>query len=137
MNKSIQKNFRFDETTANVLSRKSEKLKLSESEYLRQLIMSDSEVKAYLLLKEDISKIMIEIIRIGNNINQIAHAANLMYVTKEDFKAMREFENKLFWLRGDLQNVLFDMKNGKFDFDECYEQLKKKNRKIENLSRTC
>ncbi|MBQ9233557.1 MAG: plasmid mobilization relaxosome protein MobC [Lachnospiraceae bacterium] len=50
--------------------------------------MSDSEVKAYLLLKEDIRKLLIEILRIGNNINQIAHEANSMYLTKEDIEVI-------------------------------------------------
>ena len=88
MNKKIQKKFRFDENAANVLSKKCKELKLSESEYIRQLIMSDSEVKAYLLLKEDIRKLLIEILRIGNNINQIAHEANSMYLTKEDIEVI-------------------------------------------------
>lgn len=85
----IRKTFRFDEGTEDMLKEtlqkinSSRKKKLSESEYLRQLIASSFAGEKG-ISRDDIIAMKKTFAGIGNNINQIAHRMNMAIYTPED-----------------------------------------------------
>ena len=85
-----------------VLGRKAEKANLSKTDYVRNVILFGAAKDKTNFSKENAEKLCYELNRIGNNINQIAHQANLkcavsendFHVLKEQFKkVIRELEN--------------------------------------------
>lgn len=65
-----------NDTELETLNAKSQELGMSKSEYIRNIIMFGSTREITNFSKEDTRKIIYELNRIGNNINQIAYRVN-------------------------------------------------------------
>lgn len=66
-----QLNFRLNEKELQQLQKNVEKSKLKQSEYLRKCILEKD-----IIVIEDIKQLVIELKRVGNNLNQITRAVN-------------------------------------------------------------
>lgn len=82
-------NLRIDKETREVLKRESADAKIGESEYIRRLIISRNISNDALL---DIRKCIVEINRIGNNINQIARMMNLYHFSGDEVEEIRKHQ---------------------------------------------
>ena len=111
MNYKIRKHYRFDEVTSDTAKRKSEKLRMSESEFIRTLILSNSEAGKYILLIRDLKKIMNEFSYIGEEINHIAHKSNMMMLHEWDIKVIEVYANTLHNMRTALLDKINRIKN--------------------------
>ena len=112
MKKSISKHYLFDEISDNLVRNKSKELNISESEYIRKIVLTDSKVGDYILLKKDLQRLLRELSYIGNNINQIAHIANMMMLSKNDLEVIENYRKELYCFRILIQKMLNDLKDG-------------------------
>lgn len=111
MHYKIRKHYRFDEVTADTAKRKSEKLRMSESEFIRELILCNSEAGKYILLRRDLKKIMDELSYIGEGINHIAHKSNMMILHNGDIKVIEVYANIIHNMRTALIDKINRIKN--------------------------
>ena len=102
-NKKRYRNNRFEirlfDEEIEILENKAKIQGLSKTEYIREIILY-SEIKdnkRNILSDENFKKLLYEINRIGNNINQIAYNSNLIKPTgREEIKNLKEqYENLL------------------------------------------
>lgn len=102
-NKKRYRNNRFEirlfDEEVEILENKAKIQGLSKTEYIREIILY-SEIKnnkRNILSDENFKKLLYEINRIGNNINQIAYNSNLIKSTgREEIKNLKEqYENLL------------------------------------------
>ena len=87
-----------------ILERKAATHEMSKTEYLRDLILFGGvrETKREILSDENFKKLLYELNRIGNNINQIAYNSNLKKSTgREEIKALSESYDTLLQLYSD------------------------------------
>lgn len=112
------KKFRIDSTTNNVLKRnvekrnKATKKKISESEYLRNLIMKDKfEQLTVGIDREAYGNMIRQMAGIGNNINQIAHKMNMNIYDKEDMEILKNSKEELQEIKEMLTEVIVYLKN--------------------------
>lgn len=93
----------FDEEAA-ILENKAKEQGLSKTEYIREIILY-SEIKENnrkVLSDEKFTKLLYEINRIGNNINQIAYNSNLVKSTgKEEIEGLKKQYDSLLQLYTD------------------------------------
>lgn len=111
MRYKIRKHYRFDEVTADTAKRKSEKLIMCESEFIRELILCNSEAGKYILLRRDLKKIMDELSYIGEGINHIAHKSNMMILHNGDIKVIEVYANIIHNMRTALIDKINRIKN--------------------------
>lgn len=70
-----------------LLNAKTDELEMSKSECVRNMILFGATNKRTVFSKEETRKIIYEINRIGNNLNQIAYRANKSrIIDKDDFQ---------------------------------------------------
>lgn len=112
MKKTIEKHYLFDEVIDKMAKQKSKELNLSEAEYIRTLVLSNSQIGEYIALNEELRKMSRELSYIGNNINQIAHIANMMMLSKADINVVDTFRKEIFDFRIMLQDLLCKLKDG-------------------------
>lgn len=102
-NKKKYRNNRFEirlfDEEVEILENKAKIQGLNKTEYIREIILY-SEIKdnkRNILSDENFKKLLYEINRIGNNINQIAYNSNLIKSTgREEIKNLKEqYENLL------------------------------------------
>lgn len=102
-NKKRYRNNRFEirlfDEEVEILENKAKIQGLNKTEYIREIILY-SEIKdnkRNILSDENFKKLLYEINRIGNNINQIAYNSNLIKSTgREEIKNLKEqYENLL------------------------------------------
>jgi len=77
---------RLDDETYNKLKEKTEELGITQSQYLRQVILKGRAVKKC----KDLPSLILHLSRIGNNINQIAK--NLNIAKKEGYLAEENYD---------------------------------------------
>jgi len=102
-NKKRYRNNRFEirlfDEEVEILENKAKIQGLSKTEYIREIILYSEikENKRNILSNENFKKLLYEINRIGNNINQIAYNSNLIKSTgREEIKNLKEqYENLL------------------------------------------
>ncbi|MGN0141513.1 MAG: MobC family plasmid mobilization relaxosome protein [Roseburia sp.] len=98
MEKSIPKHFRITEEQQRHLDEQSQKFGVTNSEYLRRLIDADRGEKIEVCTQEDFlqrKKLIYEINKIGNNINQIVRNVNMHYYTDYEKKKLFAMMKKI------------------------------------------
>ena len=108
MKKNMERHYRIDEVTAERIKERARSLSISESEYVRRLIMSDLSPVDPKAMKE----IVRHIAAIGNNINQIAHVANMMLFDRCDLERIDEFRMELIELKKEVLRLIKKMEGG-------------------------
>lgn len=72
-----------------ILQAKADEAEMTQSEFLRNCIVFGSAKERTYADKEDTEKLIYELNRIGNNVNQIAYQANQRkYVSDEQFQSL-------------------------------------------------
>jgi len=102
-----------------ILEKKAAKHGMNKTEYLRDLILFGGvrETKREILSDENFKKLLYELNRIGNNINQIAYNSNLKKSTgREEIKALSESYDTLLQLYSD--TFLYPEGEGKKDYGD-------------------
>lgn len=118
--KSCQLNLRLTPSELNEIKRKAETAHMSVSNY----VVYASENKK-IIVSENIPRLLLEITRIGTNINQIAHIGNSQkYVNKQQ---LDEVLNLLQDIESIMQKILSEI------FNEDEHTFRSLERKIENL----
>lgn len=92
MNKmEIVKTFRCSEKEAAYIKKKSSEMGISESEYMRSKIFSDSRIRLPPEIKANLEQLNYLNLKIGNNINQVVRSCNTKkFITKLDYQMLRE-----------------------------------------------
>ena len=96
---------RLDEETYNEMKRKTAELGLTQSEYLRQVILKGRATKKC----KQLPSLILHLSKIGNNINQIAK--NLNIAKKEGYLAEQDYDllsNELMQINLNLKAILDD-----------------------------
>lgn len=102
-----------------ILEKKAAAQGVSKTDYVRDLILFGNvrETKRNILSDENFQKLLYEINRIGNNINQIAYNSNLKKSTgKEEIKALSESYDSLLQLYSD--TFLYPEREEKRDYGD-------------------
>lgn len=95
-NNPIQLKVWISEKESELLDQKISKLGITKSQYVRNCILYGSTVKKTMFSDEKADRIIYEMNRIGNNINQIAHFVNMEHtVAPDDFERIRKLVNAL------------------------------------------
>ena len=121
-NKKRYRNNRFEirlfDEEVEILENKAKIQGLSKTEYIREIILY-SEIKdnkRNILSDENFKKLLYEINRIGNNINQIAYNSNLIKSTgREEIKNLKEQYENLLQLYTDTFVFNGEEKNGYYE----------------------
>ena len=92
---NLERHYRIDERTAFKMRDRSKELKISESEYVRRLVLSD----LYPLDQTRMKEIVKRVTEIGNNINQIASRAGQMKLDEADLFIIEGFSAELISLK--------------------------------------
>lgn len=116
---TINKIFRFDENTVGILKKnvekrnKAVKKKISESEYVRNLILKDNFEQLTVGVDREAYGDMIRIMAgIGNNLNQIAHKMNMDIYDKTDIETIKDTKEQMLDIKALLQEVVTSLRNG-------------------------
>ena len=88
---TLRKHFKLTEETAKLLAERSKAEKMNESEYIRYLLLSQSEHPRSKELELEIMRLRNEINKIGVNINQIVKNNNSNIYKEEDKKKLEEY----------------------------------------------
>ena len=91
--KAITKSFRLTEEDAREFSHLAEEQGMNESELLRILIRQ--KPKDYPEIRILLRKLIVEVNRIGTNVNQITHNYNSGFYTLEDKRMLNAYMQKL------------------------------------------
>ena len=95
-NRNVGFHFFLSEQEAVLFEQKTKELGISKSQYIRNCILYGSTVKKTLLSDERADRIIYEMNRIGNNINQIARFVNKEHtVEADDYERIRKLVNAL------------------------------------------
>ena len=90
---TIRKHFKLTEETARILNERSQAENMNESEYIRYLLLNQSEHPRSRELELEIMRLRNEINKIGVNINQIAKNNNShMYSEDDKIELMTKLE---------------------------------------------
>ena len=81
---TIRKHFKLTEETARILAERSKAENMNESEYIRYLLLNQSEHPRSRELELEIMRLRNEINKIGVNINQIVKNNNSQFYRKDD-----------------------------------------------------
>lgn len=108
---TIKKCIRFDEKTDEILKKNLEKKnngrkkKISEADYLRQLVRCDN-MEQIGLDREALIKCMRVLSGCGNNLNQIAHNMNMDIYTESDARELRQCMADVAAIREQIREVI-------------------------------
>ena len=117
---TIQKPFRIDPETNELLKKNVQKRKLqrkkylSESGYIRELICRDS-IEEIGIDKEEFKKLMRIMVGCGNNLNQIAHNMNMDIFSADDMNEVKKCIEEIEAMKKEIkkiQNLLFTKREG-------------------------
>lgn len=89
---------RVSEDELSIIDKKAELSGLNRSQYIRKI-----STQGYIVIKnyDEVDKLVFEINKIGNNVNQIAKKANEFdYLNKDDLKSVREKIDSIYNLIG-------------------------------------
>lgn len=96
---TLRKHFKLTEETAQLLAERSKAENMNESEYIRYLILNQSEHPRSKELELEIMRLRNEINKIGLNINQLVKKSNSHMYSEGDriklYKYMDEIKEKL------------------------------------------
>lgn len=84
---------RMDDRQRQILRQKAARAGLSQAEYLRELIEGHQIISKE--QNEQTDKLLYELNRLGNNLNQIAHNFNSGFFSKEDMDGLRRLQIRL------------------------------------------
>ena len=98
MNKTVEVHYRVTPETANTIKNKAQQAGLTMTEYVTRLIHSDLEP----IEKDTLAKIYKELAAIGNNINQIAHKANMNMYDRKDIELLASFQSDILKFKMDI-----------------------------------
>jgi len=101
MKKTTQAHYRLDDKTADTIRKKAEAAGVTMTEYITALVNSDLEPSE----KDSLKKIYRELAAIGNNINQIAHKANMNMYDKKDMDLLAEFQSDILQFKMEIGNL--------------------------------
>lgn len=87
----IRKHFKLTEETARVLEERSKAEKMNESEYIRYLLLNQSEHPRSKELELEIMRLRNEINKIGVNVNQIVKNNNSHLYKEEDKNQLKTY----------------------------------------------
>lgn len=87
----IRKHFKLTEETARILSERSRAENMNESEYIRYLLLNQSEYPRSRELELEIMRLRNEINKIGVNVNQIVKKSNSHIYNEEDKKQLKGY----------------------------------------------
>lgn len=108
MSKSKYVKFRVSEDELSMLSENATNLGLSLSEYIRVLMK--------LPTKRDYRRLLFNISRIGNNLNQLAKAMNIAHkISKLDKPQLQTALTRLLCIQAELENLRIDFKTGELN----------------------
>lgn len=96
---TLRKHFKLTEETAKLLAERSKAEKMNESEYIRYLLLSQSEHPRSKELELEIMRLRNEINKIGVNINQIVKNNNSNIYKEEDKKKLEEYLKEIVLLQ--------------------------------------
>ena len=95
-NKPIQLKVWISEQESKLLDQKISELGITKSQYVRNCILYGSTVKKTMFSDEKADRIIFEMNRIGNNINQIARFVNKEHTVESDeYEQIRKLVNAL------------------------------------------
>ena len=95
-NRNVGFHFFLSEQEAEIFEQKCKQLGISKSEFIRNCILYGSTVKKTLFSDERADRIIYEMNRIGNNINQIARFVNKDHsVGSDDYERIRKLVSAL------------------------------------------
>jgi len=97
--RSKQLNIRLTETEIELLQKKIKKSKLSQSEYIRKSILEKN-----IIVIDEIKGLMVELKRVGNNLNQVTRMINTGEV--KDSKELVQIKNNLEIVWNEVINAL-------------------------------
>lgn len=98
---TLRKHFKLTEETAKLLAERSKAEKMNESEYIRYLLLNQSEHPRSKELELEIMRLRNEINKIGVNINQIVKNSNSHIYNENDREILKEEISRI----KDLMNV--------------------------------
>ena len=107
MKKTINRHYRFDVVTAQRIKERCENLSITESEYVRRLILSDLNP----IDQDGIANIIRGISDLGNSMNQIAALARGM-LTPDDMNKLSSLRTELIALRKEVIDLKIKMQGG-------------------------
>ena len=81
---TLRKHFKLTEETAKLLAKRSRAENMNESEYIRYLLLNQSENPRSRELEVEVMRLRNEINKIGVNINQIVKNNNSQFYRKDD-----------------------------------------------------
>lgn len=91
----IRKHFKLTEETAKLLAERSKAENMNESEYIRYLLLNQSEHPRSKELELEIMRLRNEINKIGLNVNQIVKNSNLHMYQEEDKIQLRKYMEEI------------------------------------------
>lgn len=105
---TLRKHFKLTEETAKLLAEHSKAESMNESEYIRYLLLNQSEHPRSRELELEVMRLRNEINKIGGNINQIVKNNNSQFYRKDDkiilVSQIAEIKNMVQILTGKLLN---------------------------------
>ena len=96
---TIRKHFKLTEETAKLLAERSKAEKMNESEYIRYLLLNQSEHPRSRELELEIMRLRNEINRIGINVNQIVKNNNSRMYKEEDKIQLKKYMEEIVLLQ--------------------------------------
>lgn len=92
---TLRKHFKLTEETAKLLAERSKAENMNESEYIRYLLLNQSEHPRSKELELEIMRLRNEINKIGLNVNQIVKNSNLHMYQEEDKIQLRKYMEEI------------------------------------------
>ena len=96
---TIRKHFKLTEETARILNERSQAENMNESEYIRYLLLNQSENPRSRELELEIMRLRNEINKIGVNINQIVKNSNSHMYREEDKMQLKKYMEEIVLLQ--------------------------------------
>ena len=96
---TIRKHFKLTEETAKILAERSKAENMNEPEYIRYLLLNQSEHPISRELELEIMRLRNEINRIGVNINQIVKNNNSLIYKEEDKIRLKKYMEEIVLLQ--------------------------------------
>ena len=95
----IRKHFKLTEETAKLLAERSKAENMNESEYIRYLLLNQSENPRRKELELEVMRLRNEINKIGVNINQIVKNNNLYIYNGEEKRQLKKYLEEIVMLQ--------------------------------------
>lgn len=103
---TLRKHFKLTEETANLLAERSKAENMNESEYIRYLLLNQSEHPRSRELELEVMRLRNEINKIGVNVNQIVKNSHSHMYNEDDKIELRMQMNIIRDLLNDMNRVL-------------------------------